>query len=471
MYTVVIPILDERENLKILLPKLLGPDCEIIVCDNGSTDGSLEVASSYGIKVSRGTGSVAEAVLRGLREATSDKIVVMDGDLSHSTEAIPEMISSLDKSDLVVGSRYISWGRSEDSSFNKVISWGLGLLTWMLAPTIKDRVSGFFGIRKEFVSTPIRITAKPMLEFLVRANLLVVDEVPYIFEPRRSGYSSIGRSSRIIGKTLVDVFLLYLQKFNRFIKFCLIGGVGTLIVLGITYTLTEFAGFWYMASLVIAAFSAAVWNFTGNRLWTFSTKKSSDEEDYEWNAWYRGNPVQKWWKRRIGYLTKELLGNPKSLLDIGCGSSPVINLFDGFRLGLERSLDKVNFIRRHSTAVFIAWNLDNGLRIDSMYEAIICNNVLEHLKSPEDLVRGLERVLAPEGQVVITVPNTKNPLTKWIEKLYSILMPGGYADEHISKLTPEGLDSLCKTYGLTLVARRSVATDMVCLYKKEGVNG
>jgi len=473
--SIVIPILDEVENLKILLPKLLSPDWEIIICDNGSSDGSVRLVEDavidFNIKLSRGSGSVADAVIRGLREATSSKIIVMDGDLSHSPDAIPEMIERLDRVDLVVGSRYVKGGRSRDSLSNKIISWGLGILTWMLAPKIKDRVSGFFGIRKEFVSTPIRATSKPMLEFLVRANPLVVEEVPYTFEPRRNGSSSIGRSPRIIVSTLVDVFLLYLQRFNRFVKFCLIGGVGTLIVLGLTYILTEYAGFWYMSSVVISAFAAAVWNFTGNRLWTFSTKKSSEEGDYEWNAWYRGNPIQKWWKRRIGYLTKELLGDPESLLDIGCGSSPVINLFTGRRSGLEGSLAKVSFIRQHSTAIFIVGDLDGQFKVNSSFEAVICNNVLEHLEKPEKVVEGIGRVLVPGGLVVITVPNVDNPATKLIEWLYGKIMPGGYAEDHVYEFTPSSLDELCSRHKLDLVTRKLVATDMVCLYKKRFQGG
>jgi len=58
----------------------------------------------------------------------------------------------------------------------------------------------------------------------------------------------------------------------RFLKFCLVGGIGAGIQLGITYLLTEWAGLWYIFSLGIAILLATIWNFTGNDRWTFKGK-------------------------------------------------------------------------------------------------------------------------------------------------------------------------------------------------------
>lgn len=57
--------------------------------------------------------------------------------------------------------------------------------------------------------------------------------------------------------------------YKKFAKFIIVGGIGALIQFGITYTLTEWAGLWYMGSLLVAVIAATIWNFAGNYKWTF----------------------------------------------------------------------------------------------------------------------------------------------------------------------------------------------------------
>ena len=105
--------------------------------------------------------------------------------------------------------------------------------------------------------------------------------------------------------------------------------------------------------------------------------------------------------------------------------------------------------------------------MEGSVEAVFCNNVLEHLHKPDKLVEDIGRLLKTGGQVVFTVPNMANPLTRIVEWLYGKVMSGGYAKEHIFRFTPGSLDELCGKFGLGLVKRKAVFTDMVCLYKRE----
>lgn len=102
--SVVIPVLNERENLVELLPRLrsvleAAGVFEIVVVDDGSTDGTDEVlASAYlqdhrvkSVRLARRFGHQA-AIAAGLRACTGDAVVVMDGDLQDPPEAIPQLV-------------------------------------------------------------------------------------------------------------------------------------------------------------------------------------------------------------------------------------------------------------------------------------------------------------------------------------------------------------------------------------------
>ena len=56
------------------------------------------------------------------------------------------------------------------------------------------------------------------------------------------------------------------------VKYYIVGGTGVLVNLGILYALTDFVGFWYMASQVIAISISITTNFFFNRFWTFYSK-------------------------------------------------------------------------------------------------------------------------------------------------------------------------------------------------------
>lgn len=265
-YTVVIPVLDEAENLELLLPKLLvDPDCEVLVCDNGSTDGSVGLAARLGARVNVGTGTVTSAILRGFKYASYDSIVVMDGDLSHPPELASEIASKLSSYDIVVGAR----AKSSDTLRNRVISSGFNLLTWLLAPKLKDRASGLWGIKKTLTSTKIRDTVKPMLEFLVRTKTSRVGEVGYVFYPRMSGSSKLGKP---ILSTLWTVVMLYFFKFQRPIRFLIVGAIGTGVNLGLLWFFTEKVHVWYIWSEVAAILLATAWSYLANNYWTFKQK-------------------------------------------------------------------------------------------------------------------------------------------------------------------------------------------------------
>ena len=95
---------------------------------------------------------------------------------------------------------------------------------------------------------------------------------------------------------------------------------------------------------------------------------------------------------------RELCGR---LLDVGCGSKPYRQLFDVSEyVGLDIDSETA---RRRGTADF----LYDGNRFpfdDARFDAVLCNQVLEHVFNPDSFVTEMHRVLAPGGKLLLTVP-------------------------------------------------------------------
>jgi dolichol-phosphate mannosyltransferase len=185
---------------------------ELIVVDDGSPDGTADLAESYAdvhpIRVVRrpGKAGLASAVLAGFAQARGDVLVVMDADLSHPPEALPRLAAAIQEgADLAVGSRYVTGGGTEDWPLRRrVVSRAACLLGNVLVP-IRDCTSGFFAIRRSALDG---VTLNPIgfkigFEVMARARYKKVVEVPYVFRDRELGKSKFGR--REIGQYLVQL--------------------------------------------------------------------------------------------------------------------------------------------------------------------------------------------------------------------------------------------------------------------------
>ena len=175
---------------------------ELIIVDDGSPDGTADLAESYAdvhpVRVVRrpGKAGLASAVLAGFAQARGDVLVVMDADLSHPPEAVPRLVSAIDEgADLAVGSRYVRGGGTEDWPLKRrVVSRAACLIGNVLVP-IRDCTSGFFAIRKSALDgvklNPIGF--KIGFEVMARARYNKAVEIPYVFRDRELGKSKFGR--------------------------------------------------------------------------------------------------------------------------------------------------------------------------------------------------------------------------------------------------------------------------------------
>ncbi|MEH6590108.1 MAG: glycosyltransferase family 2 protein [Halioglobus sp.] len=155
--SIVIPAKNEEEGLSLFLPRLreIYPEVEIIVVNDGSTDGTVRVCEDAGVRVvshpySKGNGA---AIKSGARAASGEYIIFMDGDGQHDPADIEKLLYKLDEGyDLVVGAR------SGLESQANIARWSVNTLynklaSWMVNRNIPDLTSGFRAVnRKKFLS-------------------------------------------------------------------------------------------------------------------------------------------------------------------------------------------------------------------------------------------------------------------------------------------------------------------------------
>jgi glycosyltransferase involved in cell wall biosynthesis len=156
-FSIVLPAKDEEQGLALALPKLrqLYPEAEIIVVNDGSTDGTLDVCEQHGVTAvshpySKGNGA---AIKSGARAATGEYVIFMDGDGQHDPADIEKLLYKLEEGfDMVVGAR---GGRDDQASLarwsaNSLYNW---LASWMVNRKIDDLTSGFRAVnRKKFLN-------------------------------------------------------------------------------------------------------------------------------------------------------------------------------------------------------------------------------------------------------------------------------------------------------------------------------
>jgi len=270
--SIVIPTYNEYENLKVLLPLI--KNYKVLLVDDGSTDKTLDLAKEYkNVRViERGSKKgLVSAELLGMKEAGSDYCVVMDADLSHNPKYIDGMVNFAinNNLDLVIGSRYIKNGKSEDSFLRMVMSKFANLL-FKLAFTnrIMDATSGF------------RVYSRKAVEFLSSKNIqnnytgqidivnklisngYKVGEYPINFVKRRGGKSNLKV------RDILD-FVYFVLKFGNIWKYLIVGLTGVFVNEFILFLVHSYNI--YLAEFLAIEISILS-NAFFNEVWTFKSR-------------------------------------------------------------------------------------------------------------------------------------------------------------------------------------------------------
>lgn len=191
--SIIIPTKEEpyiQELVNRIYKTLSGFDFEIIIVDKSKVTPKVKRAKVIKQK-SNGLGN---AVLEGLKLAKGEIIVTMDGDGSHRPEDLPKLIEKAKEYDIVIGSKYVKGGKTEDKLYRIFISRVYCLLaSLILGLKVKDNMSGFAAIRRE-VYEKIKLNPRGFkinTEILYKAKKFGfrATEVPIIFEQRKLGKS------------------------------------------------------------------------------------------------------------------------------------------------------------------------------------------------------------------------------------------------------------------------------------------
>jgi dolichol-phosphate mannosyltransferase len=210
---VFVPTYNEKENIEPLIREILKfPESfQILVVDDLSPDGTGEIADRIAKEFAgrvyvmhrdeqRGRGYAGMAGFQEAVRLGADAVIEMDADFSHQLKYLPEIAKALEKNDIVIGSRYISGGGTENWGWNrKVNSWVANQLAKrILGLPFKDNTSGYRGFRKEilnqlpwskFVSPGPSILQEMLFHALPHKPKCL--EIPIIFIDRTAGYSKI----------------------------------------------------------------------------------------------------------------------------------------------------------------------------------------------------------------------------------------------------------------------------------------
>ncbi|MCX7918575.1 MAG: glycosyltransferase family 2 protein [bacterium] len=209
--TIIIPAFNESASIGKVIDEinsiLTGKEYELIVIDDGSTDGTAEIVKNKPVKLiihpeNRGYGA---AIKTGVNQAKYDWILILDADGTYPVEAIPQLISERNEYDMVVGAR------KTIPASRRLAKWTLSKLANYLAETqIPDLNSGLRVFRKDLIHQfrhilPNGFSFTTTLTLALHCNGYFVKYVPIEYRTR------IGQSKIKPIKHTADFFILILR--------------------------------------------------------------------------------------------------------------------------------------------------------------------------------------------------------------------------------------------------------------------
>ncbi|TLY23804.1 MAG: methyltransferase domain-containing protein [Nitrospirae bacterium] len=355
-----------------------------------------------------------ELLLPALKEMIADlgltaEIVVADADLSHRPVFLEEFWRRRDEAEVLIASRYVPGGRADMSRFRRLLSHILNrTYSRVLSFPLRDLSSGFRMYHRD-VLLGLTLVARDfdvLEEILIRVHAegWRILEIPFHYMSRGSGRSHV-----------------------RLFKFG--------------------------------------WAFTKTLVRMWKLRNSVAAADYDHRAFDSPIWLQRYWQRTRHRIVLGFLEDRKSVLDIGCGSSRIIqDLPDA--VGLDILQHKLRWLKpRHRLLVRASCNR-LPFRTGS-FAAVINSEVIEHVPDCHDIWSEMWRVLRPGGILVVGTPDYNRWLWWVLEWIYGKVLFGAYAHEHITHFTREEVARRLRAIGYEILDCRYVGfCEMIFKAKK-----
>ncbi len=231
---VVVPTYNERVNVPLIVPAILGQDprIEVLVVDDNSPDGTGELADRLAAEDPRvhvlhrsqkeGLGKAYIAGFRWALDHGYDLVFEMDADFSHDPRFLPTFLDAIQDADLVIGSRY--------KTGVNVINWPISRLLLSLGANqyarlvtglpLADSTGGFKCFRRQVLETiPLERVRSNGYAFQIEMSYRAwkkgfrLKEIPIVFTDRVEGQSKMNR--KIVREAVWMVWWLRLRSLGR----------------------------------------------------------------------------------------------------------------------------------------------------------------------------------------------------------------------------------------------------------------
>jgi dolichol-phosphate mannosyltransferase len=345
--SVIVPTLNEVDNIDLILTAIFKEArfdlaFEVLVADGGSRDGTVDRVHEWEKKANvrlvtgDGRSGLSGDVLNAARCARGSIIIVMDADLSHPASSIPDLVAPIraGTSDMVVASRYVPGGSVPDWPFKRRFLSRLGCMFAWPFTDVKDSMSGYFAVRREFLVDvdPNAAGFKIGLEVMAASgDDIRVSEVPIAFRDRELGTSKIGAKQLLQYGRRLMVLAGGAVSMSTVGRFATVGALGVGVDYGIFEILSAF-GFGLLAAHIASFLCAAAFNYALNSRWSFAEARRTATEP-EWQTFARFFSVSLmalFLRGGVIALAAGVWGWPKELaLILGIAAGTVVNYLGG----------------------------------------------------------------------------------------------------------------------------------------------
>ncbi len=212
--SVILPSFEEAGNLRRILPELkdvlsaLGTSFEILVVDTEiPRDETPQICSENGVSyVPREGGSLySHAIMTGLAKSRGRRVLCMDSDGSHPPSFVATMWGARDQADLVIASRYVKGGRTENPAILIFLSYLVNvvfrLVLGIRCRDLSNSLRLYRGDDLRSLNLECRnfdIVEEILLKLVLRNDQFLILELPFTFQARKQGRTKRNMLSFII---------------------------------------------------------------------------------------------------------------------------------------------------------------------------------------------------------------------------------------------------------------------------------